>query len=61
MEAATVAAPAAAREEGLKRAISRNMLLFVVADVLGAGIYALVGTIGDRVGPGRTPRSPRQQ
>jgi basic amino acid/polyamine antiporter, APA family len=35
----------------LKRAISRNMLLlFVVGDVLGAGIYALVGTIGDRVG-----------
>ena len=26
------------------------LLLFVVGDVLGAGIYALVGTIGDRVG-----------
>jgi APA family basic amino acid/polyamine antiporter len=51
MQAATVAASAAAREQGLKRAISRNMLLlFVVGDVLGAGIYALVGTIGDRVG-----------
>jgi APA family basic amino acid/polyamine antiporter len=51
MEAATAAAPSARREQGLKRAISRNMLLlFVVGDVLGAGIYALVGTIGDRVG-----------
>jgi amino acid transporter len=35
----------------LKRAISRNMLLlFVVGDVLGAGIYALVGVVGARVG-----------
>ena len=35
----------------LKRAISRNMLLlFVVGDVLGAGIYALVGEVGSRVG-----------
>src|SRR3954466_10615192 len=55
MEAATApvgAAPASASSsEGLKRAISRNMLLlFVIGDVLGAGIYALVGTIGDRVG-----------
>jgi basic amino acid/polyamine antiporter, APA family len=54
MEAATApvaADPASADTEGLKRAISRNMLLlFVVGDVLGAGIYALVGTIGDRVG-----------
>ena len=55
MEAATPAAgthaPAAPEQPGLKRAISRNMLLlFVVGDVLGAGIYALVGTIGDRVG-----------
>jgi basic amino acid/polyamine antiporter, APA family len=54
MEAASAAAapPTAGTDEhGLKRAISRNMLLlFVVGDVLGAGIYALVGTIGDRVG-----------
>ena len=35
----------------LKRAISRNMLLlFVVGDVLGAGIYALVGEVAGRVG-----------
>jgi hypothetical protein len=35
----------------LKRAISRNMLLvIVVGDVLGAGIYALVGEVGGRVG-----------
>jgi amino acid transporter len=55
MEAATAAAGATPRADAepdrLKRAISRNMLLlFVVGDVLGAGIYALVGTIGDRVG-----------
>jgi APA family basic amino acid/polyamine antiporter len=54
MEAATApvaADPASTDADGLKRAISRNMLLlFVVGDVLGAGIYALVGTIGDRVG-----------
>jgi amino acid transporter len=38
-------------EAGLKRAIGRNMLLFfVVGDVLGAGIYALVGEVGGRVG-----------
>jgi amino acid transporter len=50
MEAATVTA--APREApALKRAISRNMLLlFVVGDVLGAGIYALVGEVGGRVG-----------
>jgi APA family basic amino acid/polyamine antiporter len=37
--------------EGLKRAISgRMLLLFVLGDVLGAGIYALVGEVGDRVG-----------
>jgi amino acid transporter len=35
----------------LKRAISRNMLLLlVVGDVLGAGIYALVGEVGARAG-----------
>jgi amino acid transporter len=52
MEAATAPRGAAApTQDGLKRAISRNiLLLFVVGDVLGAGIYALVGTIGDRVG-----------
>jgi amino acid transporter len=35
----------------LRRVISRNMLLLlVVGDVLGAGIYALVGEVGGRVG-----------
>jgi basic amino acid/polyamine antiporter, APA family len=39
------------REGPLKRAISRNLLLLlVVGDVLGAGIYALVGEVGGRVG-----------
>ncbi len=38
-------------EAPLRRAISRNMLLaLVVGDVLGAGIYALVGEVGGRVG-----------
>ena len=35
----------------LRRVIGRNMLLlFVVGDVLGAGIYALVGEVAGRVG-----------
>ncbi|HEX5859613.1 MAG TPA: APC family permease [Microbacterium sp.] len=39
------------RSAGLKRVISgRMLLLFVVGDVLGAGIYALVGQVGGRVG-----------
>ena len=44
--------PSAVAANGpLKRAISRNMLLLlVVGDVLGAGIYALVGEVGGRVG-----------
>ena len=38
-------------ETPLKRAIGRNMLLlFVLGDVLGAGIYALVGEVAGRVG-----------
>ena len=38
-------------EGPLRRAISsRMLLLFVVGDVLGAGIYALVGEVGGRVG-----------
>ena len=44
-------ATAATTEPPLKRAIGRNMLLlFVVGDVLGAGIYALVGEVAGRVG-----------
>jgi len=35
----------------LKPAITRTMLtVFVVGDVLGAGIYALVGEVGGEVG-----------
>lgn len=42
---------ATAATGSLKRAIGRRMLLlFVVGDVLGAGIYALVGVVGGRVG-----------
>src|SRR5687768_17830755 len=40
-----------AAESSLRRAISpRMLLLLVVGDVLGAGIYALVGEVGGRVG-----------
>jgi basic amino acid/polyamine antiporter, APA family len=40
-----------AGDVSLKRAISGNLLLLlVVGDVLGAGIYALVGKVGARVG-----------
>jgi amino acid transporter len=43
--------PAAADGGELKRAISGRMLLFfIIGDVLGAGIYALVGQVGGRVG-----------
>ncbi|HEV3365685.1 MAG TPA: amino acid permease, partial [Acidimicrobiia bacterium] len=43
-----MAAPA---QPELKRAISRNMLLaLVIGDVLGAGIYALVGAVAGRTG-----------
>ena len=35
----------------LRRAISGRMLLFfIIGDVLGAGIYALVGEVGGRIG-----------
>ncbi|MDP9189477.1 MAG: APC family permease [Actinomycetota bacterium] len=47
--------PAAPRAEpggtGLNRAISKKMLLvFIVGDILGGGIYALAGTVGAEVG-----------
>jgi APA family basic amino acid/polyamine antiporter len=43
-----MAAPA---QPELRRAISRNMLLaLVIGDVLGAGIYALVGAVAGRTG-----------
>src|SRR4051794_26711738 len=51
MAATTTAPPPAAASGGLHRAIGRRMLLFfVLGDVLGAGIYALVGEVGGRVG-----------
>src|SRR5688500_5619161 len=38
-------------EGGLKRVIGRRMLMvFVVGDILGAGIYALVGQVAGKVG-----------
>ncbi len=44
-------APPTGEDSPLKQAISRNaLLLFVVGDVLGAGIYALVGVVGGRMG-----------
>ena len=52
MAATTAPARAAAPAPGgLNRAIGRRMLFFfVLGDVLGAGIYALVGEVGGRVG-----------
>jgi basic amino acid/polyamine antiporter, APA family len=48
-EPADSSEPAASGE--LVRAISRNtLLLLVVGDVLGAGIYALIGEVGGRIG-----------
>src|SRR5918998_6873239 len=49
--ATAVSAGTHAPRTPLKKAITRNMLLFfVIGDVLGAGIYALVGEVGGRVG-----------
>ena len=40
-----------AGQPALKRVIGRGMLLcFVVGDILGAGIYALVGKVAGHVG-----------
>ena len=51
-EAGAVSAAGAAASEGpLRRAISRPMLFFfILGDILGAGIYALVGTVAGEVG-----------
>jgi amino acid transporter len=38
-------------DTALKPAITRTMLLFfIIGDILGGGIYALVGEVGDKVG-----------
>jgi APA family basic amino acid/polyamine antiporter len=51
MEAAATRATVRTNGPQLKRAISSRMLLvFVLGDVLGAGIYALVGEVGAEVG-----------
>ena len=42
---------ATAETSSLRRAITAPMLtLFILGDVLGAGVYALAGTIAGRVG-----------
>ena len=49
--APTQPGPTAASDPPLKRAVSRNMLLlFIVGDILGGGIYALAGQVGLEVG-----------
>ena len=49
--AKTVDSADAAGKPALKRVIGRGMLLcFVVGDILGAGIYALVGKVAGHVG-----------
>ena len=51
MTTAPVAAEHEAQEGPLRRAISRKMLLFfILGDILGAGIYALVGVVAGEVG-----------
>src|SRR3712207_3168110 len=52
MEAAAATARGEVGQEGkLRRAISRPMLLFfIIGDILGAGIYALVGAVAGEVG-----------
>jgi amino acid transporter len=48
---AVTATGPAGTEGGLRRAISRPMLLFfILGDILGAGIYALVGAVAGEVG-----------
>ncbi len=48
---AQVPAATAGQSGGLKREITRPLLLvFIVGDILGGGIYALVGEVGGRVG-----------
>ena len=49
--ASSTAPPCDGSSGGLVRGISRTtLLLLVVGDVLGAGIYALVGEVGGRIG-----------
>src|SRR3712207_5250888 len=51
MAATSVPAGSASEPQPLRRALGRNALLvFVLGDVLGAGIYALIGEVGGRVG-----------
>jgi APA family basic amino acid/polyamine antiporter len=51
MEAAAVGAGPAEQPTALRRAIGpRTLTVFVVGDILGAGIYALVGEVGAEVG-----------
>src|SRR5687768_3816816 len=53
MSTATTGAPGAGRQAAtpLRPAITRPMLtVFVIGDVLGAGIYALVGEVAGKVG-----------
>src|SRR5215218_6373543 len=46
-----VGGPASEQPERLKRGITQwLLLLFVVGDIIGAGIYALVGQVGAQVG-----------
>ncbi|WNZ11009.1 APC family permease [Streptomyces sp. 11x1] len=47
----TAAAPAPAEETGLKRVLGpRLLILFVIGDILGTGIYATTGKVAGKVG-----------
>ncbi len=49
--AATAAVPPGPEDRGLRRAITPRMLLFfIVGDILGGGIYALVGEVAGETG-----------
>ena len=49
--AAAAAVPAGPEDRGLRRAITPRMLLFfIVGDILGGGIFALVGEVAGETG-----------
>ncbi|MDQ8732721.1 APC family permease [Bradyrhizobium sp. LHD-71] len=51
LNAATPAAPAAEAEPSLKRVLGPwLLLLFIIGDILGTGIYALTGQVANQVG-----------
>ncbi len=53
----TAAAPVAEESTRLRRTVTGPLLfLFILGDVLGAGVYALVGVMSDAAGVAGTSR-----